>query len=192
MSQLWNNKLCLRGDSSKLASSISDASLKSADLTSELIGCFACAHPSAGSCRWLGEFICRATSRVKRGIGRWHFVNPVDCTSVPRTCGPRYIIIVDCFVSSARVDFFFPECRARGRTLLLLVSFLQSRFVDSFNRNLNKLLNTTVKLHLNSHCQSDGLLGVLLNGIRIPVPPITTASLSSYSDLFCSWLTNWY
>lgn len=166
MSQLWNNKLCLRGDSSKLASSISDASLKSADLTSELIGCFACAHPSAGSCRWLGEFICRATSRVKRGIGRWHFVNPVDCTSVPRTCGPRYIIIVDCFVSSAGMDF----CRARGRSLLLLVSFLQSRFVDSFNRNLNKLLNTTVKLHLNSHCQSDGLLGVLLNGIRIPVP----------------------
>lgn len=145
-------------------------SLKSADLTSELIGCFACAHPSTGCCRWPGEFICRAPSRVKRGIGRWHFVNPADCTSVPRTCGPRYIIINDCFVSGPRIDFFFPECLARGRSLLLLVFFLQSRFVESFNRNLNKLLNTTVKLHLNSHCQSDGLLGVLLNGIRISVP----------------------
>lgn len=170
MSQLWNNKLCLRGDSSKLASSISDANLKSADLTSELIGCFACAHPSAGSCRWPGEFICRATSCVKRGIGRWHFVNLVDCASVRRTCGSRYIIIVDCFVSSAHMNFYFPECCARGLSLLLLVSFLQSRFVDSFNRKLNKLLNTTVKLHINSHCQTDGLLGVLLNGIRTPVP----------------------
>lgn len=52
MSQPWNNKLALRETVAKLVSSISDASFESRDLTSELIGCFACAHPSAGSCHW--------------------------------------------------------------------------------------------------------------------------------------------
>lgn len=139
MSQLWNNKLCLRGDSSKLASSISDASLKSADLTSELIGCFACAHPSAGSCRWLGEFICRATSRVKRGIGRWHFVNPVDCTSVPQTCGPRYIIIVDCFVSSAPawISFSLSAVREDVRRCCWCLSFSHGLLIPLIETSTN-------------------------------------------------------
>lgn len=79
---------------------------------------------------------------------------------------PRYIIIVDCLVSGTRMDLC-SQCGAMGPSVLLLVSLLQSRFVDSFNRNLNKLLNTTVKLHLNSHCQCDGLLAILQNGIRI-------------------------
>lgn len=77
---------------------------------------------------------------------------------------PRYIIIVDCFVSGTGMDCC-SQCGAIGPS-----AFLQSRFVDSFNRNLNKLLNTTVKLHLNSHCQPDRLLGILQNGIRSHVP----------------------
>lgn len=82
---------------------------------------------------------------------------------------PCSIITVDCFVSSTRMDFC-SQGGAIGPWLFLLVSFLQWQFVDSFNRNLNKLLNTSVKLHLNSLCQSEGLLGILLNGIRIHVP----------------------
>lgn len=175
MSQPWNNKLALRETVAKLVSSISDARFKSRDLTSELIGCFACAHPSAGSCHW-PENLSAEPHFVSKGASAG------GTLSIPSTVLHSFKHLPHITSSASSMcatvcvqpmhGFFccYSPLYARRRQLLLLVLFLQSWFVDSFNRNLNKLLNTTVKLHLNSHCQSEGLLCILPNGIWVPVP----------------------
>lgn len=60
----------------------------------------------------------------------------------------------------------------RATDIYAAVLFVLTWLASSFNGNLNKLLNTTMKLHLNIQCQCEGLP-------RIPFKPqIQPASLS--------------
>lgn len=84
------------------------AARPSSDRTTELIGCLACTHPSMRAVGGGANSFCRTTSRVNRGINRWHIIMLFAYNSLQPPPAPP-LLCADAFTSIS-VIFMFLIC----------------------------------------------------------------------------------